>query len=66
MRQRLFGEVAEHVAAAAAAGLWNLLPSIMRLDAVEGFERLEGHFVNAFRVYFEKVIERSIPEPSKN
>jgi hypothetical protein len=55
---------AEYVASSYAANLWNVLPGIVKLPCVEGFERLVLHFEAALAAFSEGCGQ--FPEPSEN
>jgi hypothetical protein len=61
----LDAQLADDVAAASAAYLFNVLPSIVALPPPEAFERLKGHFEAALAAYADGT-DGWIPEPSDN
>lgn len=61
-------QAADDVAAASAAYLWNVLPSIAELPDTDGFARLKMHFLTAIQVY-QGEVDGETPasaEPSPN
>ncbi len=56
--------LAENIAGATAATIWNALPSIAKLPCAEAFDRIEQYVLDAIRVYREMRAAR--PEPSNN
>lgn len=67
MMPQSFHPLAEDVAAASAACLFNTLPEIMKLSAPEAYARLQEHIHTAILAYADGLINWGFPpEPSDN
>ena len=67
MSFRIDNPLAEDVAAASAACLFNTLPEIMKLPAPEVYARLQDHIHTAILAYREGLNHWGFPpEPSNN
>jgi hypothetical protein len=67
MSFRIINPLADDVAAASAALLFNLLPEIVKLPAPEAYARLQSHIHAALLAYAESLEGWGFPpEPSVN
>jgi hypothetical protein len=64
---RLPPQLTEKVCAAKAAYLWNILPELIKLPCVEGYERLRAHLEGMLAACHEAMVNWGLPpEPSEN